>query len=207
MAQTNQVGNISKIEKDNYRKNLVILDVQPKTHFWKNKLADYDEDATLGTTKEERLAKNQNITFGPILAKKRKIQSTSEKRKKLKSVVIKPQSTPIQKSTSTDAPKEKYWLETFLKDTAHKYGDLDYKVPEALPPTYSKSHPDATNLTQTDKKKLDEITARKISAQEKRHLLIESQNKIMPNIDDYDFHDFDIKKLDEIDYGDLGFDC
>ena len=206
MSEQRQISYVSQIERDNYSKKLIRLDDADQTHFWKHKLAFYDaEDAKLGTTKEERLAKHQNVTFGPITATKRKSKHNCEKRKKLKSVVIKPLSTPTQKSTPIDAPKEKYWLETFLEDTAHKYGDLDYEVPKALPPTYSQSHPEKSTVY-IMAEKLEHIKTLKISAEKKRHLLVEEQETKLPSTEDYDFHDFDLNHIVGDDYGDLGLD-
>jgi hypothetical protein len=218
MEEASQIGYVSKIDRGTYRKNLVQLDEQPKTHFWKHKLAAYDaEDAKLGTTKESRLKETEIVTFGPIVSTKRKIEQTCVTRKKLKSVVT----IPTQKTSPTtpeNSSKEmekavpqssENWLKKFLESTMHSRGYPDYKVPntetKTLPPRYSVSNPHATTLfIRTEK--LDAITAQKISAQEKRNLIIKAQDRAPALSDNYDFHDFDLNKLDENDYGDLGLD-
>ena len=64
--------------------------------------------------------------------------------------------------------------------------------------------PDATTLY-IHKEKLDDILAEDISGKEKRNKTIENQDTITPSTDDYDFHDFHMKKFDGDNYYKLDF--
>ena len=194
-------------DKSEYTKCLVRMEEIPNSHFWKTKLLEYDEeDRKKGPTKEERLIVKE--------FKKRKLDDSNGRdkmKKKMKSIVVVPQKFIENENSNSKIeilPRDTTadFLKTFIESTMHRYGHTEYKVPtNTLPPRYSEINPDATTLF-IKEDKLDAIVSEKICAQEKRHKLIEAQEIILPREEDYDFHDFDMKKLDGDNYGDLGFD-
>ena len=155
--------------------------------------------------------KHQSVKFGPILPEKRQTNDDNPiEKKRLKSVVIVPPTTTNNKQLTTEKTKDAvtspHYLRTFLETTMPKYGFPEYTVPKQnLPPRYTETNPDATTLF-IQKEKLDRIQAQKISAQEKRNLIINARETIRPLEENYDFFDFDLNKLNNTDYGDLGLD-